>query len=124
MAVFLLLSNVIYCECIFHSIPISRGCDTSLPAVRFKRWENFLLQSQLCALTLIWSLFNPGVTAVACKRPWSLCQSAGGSLHLNKWLVSWCFEPSQPQRITSGPKQAYTSDPTKPVWADYVTVQA
>ena len=23
--------------------------------------------------------------------------------HMWSWLVSWCFEPSQPQRITSGP---------------------
>ena len=30
-----------------------------------KRWDNFLLQSQLCALTLIRCLFHPCVTAVA-----------------------------------------------------------
>ena len=36
--------------------------------------ENFLLQSQLCVPTLIRCPFHPRVTAVARKRPWSVCQ--------------------------------------------------
>ena len=35
-----------------------------------------------------------------------MTQTMGGCSILNKWggvsSVSWCFEPSQPQRITSG----------------------
>ena len=41
---------------------------------RQKRWENFLIQSQLCVLTLIQCLFHPLVTPVACKRPRSFCK--------------------------------------------------
>ena len=68
-----------------------------------ERWENFLLQCQLCVLTLIQCLFQPRVTAVACKRPRSFCQKC-------RW------------QVTS--KHAYTLDPTKLEWADYAAVQA
>ena len=71
-----------------------KGCE-------FKSWqewqENFLLQSQLCLLTLIRCLFHPRVTAVA------LCQTC-------KWQVT--------------PKHACILDPTKSEWADYAAVQA
>ena len=42
---------------------------------------SFLLQSQLCVLTLIRCPFHPCVTAVARKRPRTFCHSAGGRLH-------------------------------------------
>ena len=54
-----------------------------------------------------WLLFRvhstPRVTAVACKRPQSLCQK---------------------YRRQVTPKHAYTFDPTKSEWADYAAVQA
>ena len=49
----------------------SKGCKFES---RQKRRENFLLQSQLCVLTLIRCTFNPRVTPVARKRPRSSCQ--------------------------------------------------
>ena len=58
----------------------SKGCEFES---RQELRENFLLQSQLCVLTLIRCPFHPFVTAVARKRPRSFCQSAGGRLHLN-----------------------------------------
>ena len=45
--------------------------------------ENFLLQSQLWVLTLIWCPFHPCVTAVARKRPRYSAKGPGGRLHLN-----------------------------------------
>ena len=63
----------------------------------FSRRENFLLQSQLCVLTLIRCPFHPRVTAVARKRPRSFCQKC-------RWQVT--------------PKQANILDPTKSEWAD------
>ena len=65
--------------------------------------QNFVLQSQLCVLTLIWCPFHPHVTAVACKRPQSFCQKC-------RWQVT--------------PKHAYTLDPFKSEWADNAAVQA
>ena len=62
-----------------------------------------LLQSKVCVLTLIRGPFHLPVTAVARKRPQSLCPKC-------RWKVT--------------PKQAYTHDPTKSEWADYATVQA
>ena len=41
---------------------------------RQERRENFLLQRQLCVLTLMRCPFHPSVTAVARKRPRSFCQ--------------------------------------------------
>ena len=70
----------------------SKGCE-------FKSWqENFLLQSQLCVLNLIRCPFHPHVTAVAHKRPRSICQKC-------KWQDT--------------PKHAYTLGPRKLEWADY-----
>ena len=69
---------------------------------RQKRRENFLLQSQLCMLTLIRCPFHPRVIAVARKRPRSFCQKC-------RWQVT--------------PKHAYTFDPTMFEWADYAAVQ-
>ena len=78
---------------------LSKGCE-------FESWqerrENFLLHSQLCALTLIQCPFHPRVIAVARKRPRSFCQNC-------RWQVT--------------PKHAYAFDPTKTQWADYA-VQA
>ena len=67
------------------------------------QWENFLLQSLLCVLTLTRCPFHPRVTAVARKRPQSFCQKC-------RWQVT--------------PVNAYTLDPTKSEWADYAAVQA
>ena len=78
----------------------SKGCESKSQQ---EWWENFLLQSQLCGLTLNGSPFHPCVTAVACKRPWSFCQKC-------RWQVA--------------PKHAYTHDPSKLEWADYAAVQA
>ena len=61
--------------------------------------ENFLLQSQICVLTLIRCQFHPRNTAVACKRPGHSAKSTGGRLHLNKhtpltwWSQSWLTMP-------------------------------
>ena len=77
----------------------SKGCEfESLQ----ERLENFLLQSQLCVLTLIACPFHSLVYAVACKRARSFCQKC-------RWQVT--------------PKHAYTLDPTKSEWADYAAVQ-
>ena len=63
----------------------------------------FSLQSQLCVLTFIRCPFYPRVTAVARKRPRPFCQKC-------RWQVT--------------PKHAYSHDPSKSEWADYVAVQA
>ena len=67
-----------------------------------ERRENFLLQSQLCVLTLIRCPFHPRITAVARKRARSFCQKG-------RWQVT--------------AKHAYTLDPTKSEWANYSAVQ-
>ena len=54
-------------------------------------------------LTLIPCPFHPHVTAVERKKNRSYCQKC-------RWQVT--------------PKHAYTLDPTKSEWADYVAVQA
>ena len=78
----------------------SKGCEFESR----QEWQkNFLLQSQLCMLTVIQCLFHPCVTAVARKRPRSFCQKC-------RWQVP--------------PKDAYTLDPMKLEWADYAAVQA
>ena len=59
--------------------------------------ENFLLQSQLCVLSLIRCPFQPHVPAVVRKRSRSFCQKC-------RWQVT--------------PKHAYTLDPTKSELAD------
>ena len=78
----------------------SKGCEFES---RQERRGNFLLQSQLCVLTLILCPFHPRVTAVACKRPRSIRQNC-------RWQVT--------------PKHEYAFDPTKSEWADYAAVQA
>ena len=60
--------------------------------------DHFLLQSQLCVLTLIRCPFHPRVTAVARKRPRSFCQKC-----------RWQFAS----------ENAYTLDPAKQEWVDY-----
>ena len=71
---------------------------------RQEQWENFILQSQLCVLTLIRCPFHThGVSAVARESPRSFCQKC-------RWQVT--------------PKHAYTLDPSKSEWADYAAVQA
>ena len=68
-----------------------------------ERRENFVLQSQLCVLTLIRCPFRPRVIAVTRKRSRSFCQMC-------RWQVTF--------------KHACTFDPTKSEWADYAAVQA
>ena len=76
--------------------------------------DNFLLQRQLCVLTLIRCPFRthphpphhhipPRVTAVARQRP-------------------RLFRKKCRRQVT--PKHAYTFDPTKSEWADHAAVQA
>ena len=50
---------------------------------RQKRRENFLLQSQLCVLTLIRCPFHSRVTAAARKRPRSFWQKCRWQVNLN-----------------------------------------
>ena len=64
---------------------------------------DFLPQSELRVLTLIWCPFHLCVNAVAHKRPWLFCQKC-------RWQVT--------------PKHTYTFDPAKLQWADYAVVQA
>ena len=84
-----------------------RGPDSWSKGCKFESWqeqqENFLLQSQVCVLTLTRCLFHPHVTAVACKRPRSFRQKC-------RWYVT--------------PRHTYTVDRTKSEWADYAAVQA
>ena len=65
--------------------------------------ESFLLQSQLCVLTLIRCPVHPRDTAVARERLRSFCQKC-------RWQVTL--------------KRTYTIDPTKSEWADYAAIQA
>ena len=65
--------------------------------------RSFFSKVKLCVLTLIRCPFQPRVTAVARKRPQSLCQKC-----------RWQFTP----------KHAYALDPTKSEWADYAAEQA
>ena len=70
----------------------SKGCEFE---ARQERRENFLLQSQLCVLTLIWCPFQPRVTAVARKRPRSFCKKC-------RWQVTRKHAYTLTQRIRSG----------------------
>ena len=51
--------------------------------------ENFLLQSQLCVLTLIQCLFHPRVSAVACKRPRSFYPKIRCQVYTWTHIHSW-----------------------------------
>ena len=79
------------------------GCSLLKRQCCQERQENFLLQSQLCVLTLIRCLFQHRVTTVVRKTRWPFCQKC-------RWQVT--------------PRHAYTFDPTKLEWADYAAVQA
>ena len=65
--------------------PVVRAPDSWLKGYRFKslqeRWENFLLQGQLCVLTLISLSVPPSVTAVARQRSQSFCQKCRWQLN-------------------------------------------
>ena len=101
IAAFLFISTVLSCSLSVRAPDLwLKGCEFKS---RWKRLENFLLQSQLCVLTLIRCPFYPRVTAVARKRPWSFCQKC-------RWQVT--------------PKHAYTFDSTKWEWAEYAAAQA
>ena len=89
-------------DSLFVRAPDSRpkGCEFKS---RQEQRENFLLQSQLCVLTLIRSPFHPRVTAVARKRPRPFCRKC-------RW------------QVTS--KHAYTLDSAKSERANYTALQA
>ena len=70
----------------------SKGCEFQS---RQERRENFLLQSQLCVLTLIRCPFHPRVIATARKRPRSFCQKC-------KWQATPIMHTSLTQRSRSG----------------------
>ena len=101
-----IINTRVYCHVLLPGFKLttfrSRVGHSNQQAILAPWWENFLFQSQLYVLTLIRCLFHPHVTAVACKRPRSFCQKC-------RW------------QVTS--KHAYTLDPLKLEWADYVTVQ-
>ena len=78
----------------------SKGCEFES---RQDRRENFLLQSQLCVLTLVRCPFHPHVTPVTRKRPRSFCPKC-------RWQVTSIH--------------TYILDPRKSKWADYAAVQA
>ena len=59
---------------------LSKGCEFKS---RQKRRENFLLQSQLCVLTLIRCPFHPVLSQWHVKDPGHSVKSADGWLHLN-----------------------------------------
>ena len=64
---------------IWERLSLERGC-------RFEsQQENFLLQSQLCVLTLIRCLFQPLLMQWHIKDPSHSDRSAGGRLHLNTY---------------------------------------
>ena len=67
-----------------------------------ERQENFLLQSSLCVLTLVWCPFHPRVTSVVRKRHRSFRQKS---------------------RCQNTPKHAYPLDAAKSERADYAAVQ-
>ena len=103
-----------------------KGCEFES---RQERWENFLLQSQLCVPTLIRCSFEPRVTAVAHNRPRSFCR---------KVQVAYTFDPSksewagyaalqaqfgnlygnEPTRNSSGNTRSQSSQLAEPVWTD------
>ena len=78
----------------------SKGCESEF---RQERRNNFILQSQLCVLTLIRCPFHPRATAMARKRPRPFC-------HKRTWQVT--------------PKHTHTLYPVKSEWADYAAAQA
>ena len=57
-------------------------CDRKVPCSS-RSCKRTLLQSSLSALTLVRCPLHPSVTAVAHKRPWSFCKSAGGRLRFS-----------------------------------------
>ena len=107
-SMFLFVNMVLFTrfKCDWDSLLV-RAPDSWSKGFEFESWQkqrdNFLLQSQLCMLTLIRCPFHPRVTAVARKRPRSFSQKC-------RWQVT--------------PKYAYTLDSMKSEWADYATAQA
>ena len=97
------MQNHLWCPNDLRGRGINNDDDDEEEEEEEERRENFLLQSQLCVLTLIRCPFHPRITAVARKRPLSFSQKG-------RWQVT--------------PKHAYTHDPTKSEWADYAAVQA
>ena len=76
--------NIYVCSC--ESL-LTTTLDSKLKGCEFKsqqEWqENFLLQSQLCVLTLIQCQFHPMLPQWHIKDPGHSAKSAGGRLHQN-----------------------------------------
>ena len=94
-------------------------------------WANFLLQSELCVLTLTRCQFHPHVTAVAHKRPDHSAKSADGKLHLNTHtpLTEWAdyaavqaecgnLSGKELTHNSSGNTWLQTSQLAGPLWTD------
>ena len=115
-------------EVMFQYFVITESCE-------FESWqewrENFLLQSQLCVLTLIRWPFHPRVTAVARKRPRSFCQKCRSQVtHQHEYIL----DPSKPgwaiqtecgnlsanelTRNSSGNTRSQSSQLAEPLWTD------
>ena len=47
-------------------------------------------------------IYDVGMKSEGISSPRTLTKIVPQSVVMVGWLVSWCFEPSQPQRITSG----------------------
>ena len=104
----------------------------------FESWqewqENFLLQSQLCVLTLIRCRSNPVLPQRHVKDPGHSAKSAGGRLHLNTHtpltqrsrsgltvpsrLSVKTYEGSDLTRNASGNTRPQSSQLAKPLWTD------
>ena len=84
-----------YFNCCWDSLLV-RAPDLWLEGLEFKsqqqRWENFLLQSQLCVLTLIRCLFHPLLPQWHVKDPSHFAKSAGGRLRLSTYIQLWPTE--------------------------------
>ena len=134
------------CRYLFSSLTLSfltqysllvRALDSWSKGCEFQSWqkrcENFILQSQLCVLTLIWCPFHPRITAAAHKMPQSFCQKCRWQVtpkhytHLwpNEVRVGWLcccpgtvWEPIRNEltRNSSGNTGSQLSQLAEPLW--------
>ena len=93
-----------------------------------ERREKFLLQGQLCVLTLICCPFHPRVTAVARKIPRSFCQKCRWQVRPKPLTqrsrrgltmpLSWHSVRTYQETSSSGNTRSQSSQLTKPLWTD------
>ena len=96
--------------------------------------ESFLLQSQLCVLTLIRCPFHPVLPQWHVKDPGHSAKSAGGRFHLNTRTPliqrsrsgltmprAYCGNVSGNEltRNSSGNTRPQSSQPAEPLWTDH-----